>query len=101
MEREFPDLVYQGFGQHQRKGGSFGYTEARDQAHFDELLKAGWFATQAEAIEAHDNRHKRTSTDKPVSDKPLTRAELEELARAKGVTVDARWSDATLQSKLV
>jgi hypothetical protein len=95
MEREFPDLVYKGHGPFQRKGGGFNYTEARNQEHCDELLSNGWFATQAEAIEAYDNRNKA----KPKTE-ALTRAELEELAKAKGVTVDKRWSDETLAQKL-
>lgn len=90
---EFPDLVYRGHGPHQRKGGGWDYRQVNNTKELDHFIASGWHTSQAEAIEAFDNRHKK-------AEKPLTRAELETLAKAKNIAFDGRTSDAKLTEKL-
>lgn len=48
---EFPTLVYRDKGPHQRPGGSYNYTSALNEDHFQELVAQGWSASLQEAID--------------------------------------------------
>lgn len=92
---EFSELVYRGFGKHQRKGGGFDFAPAKSQEEFESLLSDGWFATLPEAIEAHDNP-KKVEVKEPEDKSAPTRAEMEIKARKLGIRFDGRTSNVKL-----
>jgi hypothetical protein len=92
----FPVHVYRVPGRFKKPGGgSYDYTQAVSQEHFDTLLTRGWFPSYAEAkigkIEAPE-----------VIDEvsPPTREELEDKARELGVSFNARTSDKKLAERI-
>lgn len=51
----FSEVVYRGYGPHQRKGGGFSTLGVYSPEALDVALKDGWYRTLPEAIEAYDN----------------------------------------------
>lgn len=51
---EFEDIVYRGYGPHQRKGGGYDSLGVKSQEEYDNALASGWYKTLPQAIEAHD-----------------------------------------------
>jgi len=98
---EFPDLVYRGHGPFQRNGGGWDYRQVNNDEELEHFLASGWHTSQADAIEAFDNRHKKaTETQKEDVENPLTRSELEKLATLAGIKFDGRTSDKMLREKV-
>ncbi len=59
----FPTIVYKGFGQHSRQGGTFDCLPVVNEEEMIEAKKAGWSETLPEAIAAYDK-------EKPVVASP-------------------------------
>jgi hypothetical protein len=103
----FSEIVYRGYGPHQRKGGGFSTLAVKSEEELAAALADGWYRTLPEAIDAHDNPTTVTLKDTaatfnttPADDAPPTRAELEQKARELGIKVHHKHSDATLLSKI-
>ena len=99
----FEEILYRGFGPHQRKGGGFSTLGVSSEDEMQRALADGWYRTLADAIEAHDNpaaAQAQAETDVPDDDAPVTRAELEANAEKLGVKFDGRTSDSALLRKI-
>lgn len=114
----FSEVVYRGYGPHQRKGGGFSTLGVYSQEALAAALKDGWYRTLPEAIEAHDNPKpvevapaatltvENTGGDasgasvaasEPVVDTtPPTRSELEQKATELGIKFTKRTTDKKL-----
>ena len=55
---EFPRLVFTSPGDQKIDGGSYGYEVTNDQEEYDAAIKAGFFPTVPEAVEAFKNPKK-------------------------------------------
>jgi hypothetical protein len=107
----FSEIVYRGYGPHQRKGGGFSTLGVRSEEELDAALKDGWYRTLPEAIEAHDKPKaiaisasesyvKNVQVNSVSDEAPPTRAELEQKAKELGIKFDGRTGDATLARKI-
>jgi hypothetical protein len=108
------EIVYRGYGPHQRKGGGFSTLGVRSEEELEEALSSGWYRTLPEAIEAHDNPKPIIPVADAVADPlgdgkkggsrddgdPVTREELETNAKKLGVKFDGRTSNASLLRKI-
>lgn len=101
---EFSEVVYRGYGPHQRKGGGFNTLGVRSKGALALALADGWFSTLPEAIEAHDAKKVVQSAPavapSPVEDAPPTRAEIEAKCVELGIKVHHKNTDATLLQKI-
>ena len=82
---QFPALVFQDKGPHQRAGGTYSYLSVEDESDFNAAIANGWFATLPEAIESQK-----------ISDAQPTRAELEFKGTELGIKFDGRTTDRKL-----
>jgi len=80
---QFPALVFQDKGPHQRAGGTYSYLSVEDDSDFNIAIANGWFATLPEAIAGMDNSQP-------------TRQELEAKGLELGIKFDGRTSDRKL-----
>lgn len=106
----FEEIVYRGYGRHQRKGGGFSTLGVKSEKDYEKALADGWFKTLPEAIAAHDNKKtpapasilevKSEAAPVPADNTQPTRAELEQKARELNVKFDGRTSDAKLQERI-
>lgn len=90
----FEEVVYRGFGPHQRNGGGFSTLGVNSEEELAKALADGWFRTLPEAIEAHDNP--KAVGEVPADDAPPTRQEMEQKAKELGLKFDGRTSDRKL-----
>lgn len=102
------EIVYRGYGPHQRKGGGFSSLGVRSETELEAALADGWYRTLPEAIEAHDRPKASLPgatitvgmsgplASVPSDDAPPTRAELETQAKELGLKFDRRTSDRKL-----
>jgi len=89
---QFPTIVYKIGGNHfAANGKTYSYLGVKNQAEFDKLIAAGWFATMAEALEG-----KTTEAVKAEDSAPVTRLELETKANELGIRFDGRTPDGKL-----
>lgn len=104
---EFSEIVYRGYGHHQRKGGGFSTLGAHSKEALTKALADGWFRTLPEAIKAHDDA--KLSQSAPVAKKasevppdtaPPTRAEIEAKCAELGIKVHHKNSDSTLLERI-
>lgn len=96
---EFSEIVYRGFGPHQRKGGGFSTLGVRSEDELAEALADGWFRTLPEAIDAHDNKKPKPAAETAKAandDAPPSRAEIETKCRELGIKPHHKQSDAKL-----
>lgn len=122
----FSEILYRGYGPHQRKGGGFSTLGVSSESAYAEALASGWYRTLPEAISAHDGMpapaaqpitkeddhveslqntepEKEATSDEdaasviePVTAGIIPRAELEAMARELGLKFDGRTTDAKL-----
>lgn len=89
---EFPTLVYRVPGPHRGPDNTtYAFVAATDEAHFDALTEAGWFASLPEAI------------DPPAVEEvaePSDRELLEREAKRLGVGFNWKTSDEALAEKI-
>ncbi len=114
---DFSEIVYRGYGPHQRKGGGFSTLGVRSPEDLAKALAGGWYGTLPEAIEAHDlvlqmkkasaildaapvPMHNRMAVPIVEEDAPPTRAEIEAKCAELGIKVHHKNTDATLLQKI-
>ena len=98
---EFPRFVFKDHGPHQRAGGSYDHALVESQAEFDAALKAGWFATLPEALEAKPVPPPPVVVPPPpADDAPPTRAELEVKAKELGIEFSPNIGDKKLLERI-
>jgi len=103
---DFPTIVYRCPGPHAGFSGttydSMGVADAEALGH---ALKAGWFATMPEAVDAYLKPKLAPVAPEPEpvveENAPPTRDEMLAKAAEIGLTVDKRWSDKTLANKII
>lgn len=93
MSNDFPRMVYKAGGPHEIHGGHFDYLIAESADELASMLANGWFLTTDEA-------RAPAPTTAPVSDEPLSRAELEAKATALGIEFSPRLGDAKLAERV-
>lgn len=127
---ELEEIVYRGYGQHQRKGGGYSTLGVKSTEELEKALADGWYRTLPEAIDAHDNKVVRptvvTASAEPVAmvapvapvveleiapvvsekapDKieiPTDRQALEDLADKLGVEFHPSLGDAKLTKRVL
>ena len=98
---EFPRFVFKDHGPHQRAGGSYDHALVESQAEFDAALKAGWFATLPEALEAKPVPPPPVVVPPPpADDAPPTRAELEAKAKELNIEFSPNIGDKKLAERI-
>lgn len=92
---EIEEIVYRGYGSHQRKGGGYTCLGVTTHAKLEEALASGWYRTLDEAIAAHDDAPKVEAVKavpvpeapkaEPVKDAPKPKApEIPTLIKRRG-----------------
>lgn len=93
MEVKFPTIVYKVPGEHHREGGTYSYAPAKDESQFNELIKSGWFPTLQEAV-------KGEPAEAVIDEKPITREEIEEMAKELNIEFRKSISDTKLLERV-
>lgn len=96
MDR-FPQMLYRAGGSEEIHGGKFSTLIVAGETELSDALAGGWHETTAQATAAAESP---AADAVPADDAPPTRDEMLQQAEKIGMKVDARWSDATLLSKL-
>lgn len=97
MSIKFPTIVYKTPGDHHCPGGTFKYMQATSKEHFDELKESGWFATLPEAINKMHNDFKEEVDNE---EEPMTRDEIESMAKELGIQFKSTISDQNLLKRI-
>jgi hypothetical protein len=105
---EIEEIVYRGYGLHQRNGGGFSTFGVKTKEAYEEALKDGWFKTLPEAIEAHDKKSHAQIKENPVAVKadedavfePVVEVSAREALEAKASGLGIRFHPNISDEKL-
>ena len=103
--QDFPRLVYRCPGPYPGMSGTtYDCMGVADAEALEKALRAGWFATMMEAVDAKLKPKLAPVVPEPEPepiDAPPTRDEMLAKAAEINLTVDKRWSDKTLANKII
>lgn len=99
---EFPTIVYRVPGRHWGPNGTtYDYRGVADQAEFSAALADGWHETIMGAVGADRVIEAAEALEDAIDDvSPATRDELEQRAKALGVSFNKRTADAVLVKRI-
>lgn len=99
---EFPTIVYRVPGRHWGPNGTtYDYRGVDDQAAFAAALADGWHADMPSAVGAGRVIEAAEALEDAIDDvSPATRDELEQRAKALGVSFNKRTADAVLVKRI-
>ena len=103
---DFPNTVIRMPGTHRaQNGGTFDYMGVNDQAELDAAFAGGWHLTFDAAYAALDSAVEVIEAAEALEDaiddvSPATRDELEQRAKALGVSFNKRTADAVLVKRI-
>lgn len=99
---KFPTIVYRVPGRHWGPNGTtYDYRGVADQAAFDVALADGWHETIMGAVGADRVIEAAEALEDAIDDvSPATRDELEQRAKALGVSFNKRTADAVLIQRI-
>ena len=99
---EFPTIVYRVPGPHRGPAGTtYAYLGVADQAAFSAALADGWHADLPSAVGLGRVIEAAEALEDAIDDvSPATRDELEQRAKALGVSFNKRTADAVLIQRI-
>lgn len=99
---DFPTIVYRVPGRHWGpNGATYDYRGVADQAEFSAALADGWHETIMGAVGADRVIEAAEALEDAINDvSPATRDELEQRAKALGVSFNKRTADAVLVQRI-